>query len=692
MGAVFLAHDPEHEREVVVKVLPPQINSPALQARFVREIQAIAALSHPNIVKVLDFSTGKDLPYYVMPYLPIRDLRVYLTDLRTNGAGPGAGGARRSGAGRLERSAPPGSGSGSCAVPAPATTAVEGWEPGPVVGPNEKTAVGPVAPAPRCAARTGARPLPLSLHGRVRSIFLDVCSALAHCHEHGVVHRDLKPENILVDTEANRGILSDFGLALVVDATNLTKSREMLGTISYMSPEMLRAGDVGPTSDVYQIALVIYEVFAGDLPLRSDNPVTTASRRVTETIPPLCSVNWQVAPAFSEILSRALRPDPADRFRDMGEFHEALKATPSDAWSGRISGQMRRPASQSGAFTSMTMVRPSLSPAVESWWVRRRALALVGALLSGLVGLLAIRTGPGREAAVASAPASPVESGSASPGTEDRAATSRIEELVEAVRTIDIDRECRLMGRNIRRKGFDLRGFEASYREGVFRSVLRALERALPFGPAFFRNPRSALAERYRAYRVVAPLLPLQTLLRSVRRPSLLPVAEVLGEGFSPATIDRLPAARTVELPVLGDCVEIRLDNVPAVDRVDSLTADFIKVTRGKKFPGHFVWTVQVDSLSKASEAQVCFGVGKIGRGVYLALTINDTCELILVPPEYRQVKRRDPLVLFHTFDPAFLREGANRFKVRAVGVVGVADVFNDKDRVEIVFAELKLR
>src|SRR3954447_16691024 len=98
---------------------------------------------------------------------------------------------------------------------------------------------------------------PLAL-GDVVALGAALGDALTYVHRHGVVHRDIKPGNVLLDTEG-RPHLSDFGIAVLADATNITATGMVIGTASYLSPEQVRGQQVGPASDVYALGLVLLE-------------------------------------------------------------------------------------------------------------------------------------------------------------------------------------------------------------------------------------------------------------------------------------------------------------------------------------------------------------------------------------------------------------------------------------------------
>jgi serine/threonine protein kinase len=111
----------------------------------------------------------------------------------------------------------------------------------------------------------------------VGEIGADLCEALDHAHSRSVVHRDIKPQNVLVTEQGEpRAKLMDFGVAKVTDAAGLTAPGDVVGTLAYMSPEQAEGREAGTESDVYSLALMLYECWAGENPNRRTTPAATA--------------------------------------------------------------------------------------------------------------------------------------------------------------------------------------------------------------------------------------------------------------------------------------------------------------------------------------------------------------------------------------------------------------------------------
>lgn len=121
-------------------------------------------------------------------------------------------------------------------------------------------------------------------------IGVSLCDALAHAHAQGVIHRDIKPSNMLVvnrpSAGGQRAKLTDFGVAHVVGGDSLTRTGDVIGTAAYMSPEQADGREAGPESDLYSLALVLYEALSGTNPVR-DALSNGRRRRAAPFIPPL---------------------------------------------------------------------------------------------------------------------------------------------------------------------------------------------------------------------------------------------------------------------------------------------------------------------------------------------------------------------------------------------------------------------
>ena len=159
-------------------------------------------------------------------------------------------------------------------------------------------------------------------------ITTEVASALDYAHRHGVIHRDIKPENILLHD--GQALVADFGIALAVSSaggsTRMTETGMSLGTPTYMSPEQaMGEREIGPTSDVYALGCVTYEMLTGDPPFTGSTAQAIVARVVTETPRSLTSQRQTVPHNVEAAVLTALQKLPADRFDSAKAFADALR-------------------------------------------------------------------------------------------------------------------------------------------------------------------------------------------------------------------------------------------------------------------------------------------------------------------------------------------------------------------------------
>jgi len=147
----------------------------------------------------------------------------------------------------------------------------------------------------------------------IGEIAADLCEALDHAHNRGVVHRDVKPQNVLVGEDGEpRAKLMDFGVARLADAAALTAPGDVVGTLAYMSPEQAEGRAAGPEADVYSLALVLYECWSGENPHRRGTPAATA-RAIGSRLRPLRRLRPDLPRELSETIDACLERRPARR-------------------------------------------------------------------------------------------------------------------------------------------------------------------------------------------------------------------------------------------------------------------------------------------------------------------------------------------------------------------------------------------
>jgi len=167
-------------------------------------------------------------------------------------------------------------------------------------------------------------------------ILTQVCGALQEAHEMGIVHRDLKPENIFLSTQggiADFPKVLDFGLAKVTErqmqpgSVILTQEGMVFGTPEFMSPEQAQGRTLDARSDIYSLAVILYEVLTGKLPFDAKTPMEYIQKHVTEAIIPLSQrrPELKLPVELDGVLEKALAKNPQHRYQSAAEFAEALR-------------------------------------------------------------------------------------------------------------------------------------------------------------------------------------------------------------------------------------------------------------------------------------------------------------------------------------------------------------------------------
>jgi hypothetical protein len=175
--------------------------------------------------------------------------------------------------------------------------------------------------------------------GWLAGVASDVLAALEAAHARGLVHRDIKPANILIDTDG-RAKVADFGIAKVYRddtgrppgdptdplARDLTATGMVLGTVAYLSPEQIEGAPASPQSDLYALAVVLYEALAGRKPFVGDSAVAQARAAVDGGAVDIATLRPDVAPGLAAVIRRGMARDPAARYPSAAAMRADLEA------------------------------------------------------------------------------------------------------------------------------------------------------------------------------------------------------------------------------------------------------------------------------------------------------------------------------------------------------------------------------
>ncbi len=162
---------------------------------------------------------------------------------------------------------------------------------------------------------------------RAADIAMDIAASLAFAHSNEMIHRDVKPGNVLITTEG-RVKVADFGIARALTGRNpdLTQTGSVMGTATYLSPEQSRGYEADQRSDIYSLAVVLYEMLTAGPPFTGDNAVAIAYKHVTEEPLPPRHFNNDIPAALEAICLHGLQKDPANRYATAEDILSDLQA------------------------------------------------------------------------------------------------------------------------------------------------------------------------------------------------------------------------------------------------------------------------------------------------------------------------------------------------------------------------------
>lgn len=154
---------------------------------------------------------------------------------------------------------------------------------------------------------------------------IELCDALEHAHENGLIHCDIKPHNILV-TDKGKVKVTDFGIARACTSDTITFTGSMVGSVHYFSPEQARGGKADIQSDLYSASVVLYELATGQVPFSAESPVSVALKQISDEPVPPTQINPEISPELEQVILKGMSKNPKDRYGSAGEMKQALMA------------------------------------------------------------------------------------------------------------------------------------------------------------------------------------------------------------------------------------------------------------------------------------------------------------------------------------------------------------------------------
>lgn len=167
--------------------------------------------------------------------------------------------------------------------------------------------------------KRGALTLP-----EVIDIMLQLTSAISCAHDSYIIHRDIKPQNVMI-LDDGRVKITDFGIAIASNATELTQTNSVVGSVHYLPPEQANGQGATIKSDIYSLGILMFELITGHVPFKGDNAVEIALKQMKEPLPNVCKLVDDVPQSMENIILKACAKNPKNRYDSVREMHKDLK-------------------------------------------------------------------------------------------------------------------------------------------------------------------------------------------------------------------------------------------------------------------------------------------------------------------------------------------------------------------------------
>lgn len=155
-------------------------------------------------------------------------------------------------------------------------------------------------------------------------IMLQLTDGISHAHDSYIIHRDLKPQNIMIQDDGKIKI-TDFGIAMALNSTQLTQTNSVMGSVHYLPPEQATGKGATIKCDIYSMGILFYELLTGMLPFKGENAVEIALKQMKEPIPSVKKQNPSIPQSIENIILKSTAKNPKNRYNDVKEMHNDLK-------------------------------------------------------------------------------------------------------------------------------------------------------------------------------------------------------------------------------------------------------------------------------------------------------------------------------------------------------------------------------
>ena len=167
--------------------------------------------------------------------------------------------------------------------------------------------------------KRGALTLP-----EVIDIMLQLTSAVMCAHDSYIIHRDIKPQNVLIKEDGTVKI-TDFGIAMALNSTELTQTNSVMGSVHYLPPEQANGNGATIKSDIYSLGILMFELLTGKLPFKGENAVEIAIKQMKEQIPRVTNYVESIPQSVENIIFKACAKNPKNRYDSVAQMHEDIK-------------------------------------------------------------------------------------------------------------------------------------------------------------------------------------------------------------------------------------------------------------------------------------------------------------------------------------------------------------------------------
>ncbi len=164
----------------------------------------------------------------------------------------------------------------------------------------------------------------------VIDIMSQVCEGMAVAHDSYIIHRDIKPQNIMI-LDSGLVKITDFGIAMALNSTQLTQTNSVMGSVHYLPPEQASGKGSTMQSDIYSMGILMYELLTGELPFRGDNAVEIALKQLKEPLPNVAEKVKDIPNSIINILKKSTAKNPKNRYADAREMLKDIKTAFDDS-------------------------------------------------------------------------------------------------------------------------------------------------------------------------------------------------------------------------------------------------------------------------------------------------------------------------------------------------------------------------